>query len=506
MPSERRLHPLSVLFAILGNARSLILPGLLVLVAARGSNLDVWVMLLAIPYALVAVLRYLSFRYELGNDDLVIRTGIVFRNVRHIPYARIHNIGSVETILHRLCDVVEARVETAGGGGKNAEARLQVLSRQAMDELRRSVAEKKRSPAAQAEAMRAVPPVPSAGPAIEAAPGRVLLRLPVEELIVHGIIENRGMVVMAAVWGFFWQFSVQSGWYGAPVLDDSRIRPLVNAFEQAGPPAAMLMGAGLIVVFMISLRIFSIGWALVKLYGFTLTRNDGDLTATCGLFTRVSTAIPARRIQVLTVREGPLHRLLGRVEVRADIVGGSAEEASAAHERLAPLLMADRTGTLLSEVQPGLDLSQVPWQGVHPGAAARIFKKLALVVALASVVLAITLGWTMLALIPLSLPLLRMIARGRARWLGWWVDDRGVFFRSGWLWRRTSAARHDKIQSVGLRESPFDRRRGMATLQIDNAGLSAGSHRIRIPYLDAATARRLHEAIGVRAAQSAFRW
>ena len=453
MPSERRLHPLSVLFAILGNARNLIVPGLFVLVAARGSNLDVWLMLLVIPYTLVAVLRYASFRYELGADDLVIHTGLVFRNVRHIPYMRIHNIGSVETILHRLCGVVEARVETAGGGGRSAEARLQVLSVRAMDELRRSVAEKKGSPAADAVAAAVEEGQPAVRPASGEgrSRGSVLLRLPVEELIVHGIIENRGMVVMAAVWGFFWQLSAQSGWYGVPVLQDAQIRPLVSAFEQAGLAAAALMAAGLIVVFMISLRIFSIAWALVKLYGFTLTRNDGDLTATCGLFTRVSTAIPARRIQVLTVREGPLHRLLGRVEVRADIVGGSADEASAAHERLAPLLMVDRTGPFLAEVQTGLDLSQVPWQGVHPGAAARIFRKLALVVSLASLVLAINLGWAMLALIPLSLPLLRVVARGRARWLGWWVDDRGIFFRSGWLWRRTSAARHDKVQSVGLR-------------------------------------------------------
>ncbi|MGH9868711.1 MAG: PH domain-containing protein [Candidatus Polarisedimenticolia bacterium] len=499
MPSEKRLHPLSPLFMIASNAKSLILPGLLVLVAARGSNLDLWLMLLIIPYALVAILRYATLRYELGPEDLVIRTGLVFRNVRHIPYGRIHNIGSVRNVLHRMGGVAEVRVETAGGGGKKAEAKLQVLSVAAMEELRRQVFERKALAAGEA---------PAAEPVETRVDENVLLRMPVRELLLYGVIENRGMVVMAAAWGFFWQIAWQMGWLdgrGMTVRNED-VRQVTSFIGRSGLAVALLWAAGLVLAFLVSLRIFSIGWALVKLYGFTLARRDKDLITSCGLLTHVFTAIPARRIQVLTVREGPMHRLFGRVEVRADIVGGSPEDASAAHERIAPLVRASDCPDLVRRIQPELDVSSVTWVGVHPRAARRIFKRYVIIMAIASLIIALNAGWPALGLLPLSLPLLWLIARGQARRLGYRVDERGIFFRSGWLWRRASGARHDKVQSVGLNESPFDRRHGMATLVVDNAGMSQSSHKLRVPYLDAAIARHLHDEIEARAARSAFRW
>ena len=56
-------------------------------------------------------------------------------------------------------------------------------------------------------------------------------------------------------------------------------------------------------------------WAVVRLYGFRLTLADDDARSEFGLLTRVATTIPLRRIQVLTVREGPLHRYFERVAV-----------------------------------------------------------------------------------------------------------------------------------------------------------------------------------------------
>jgi putative membrane protein len=243
----------------------------------------------------------------------------------------------------------------------------------------------------------------------------------------------------------------------------------------------------------------------VKLHGFTLRHHDGALSTTCGLLTRVSTAIPARRIQVLTVREGPLHRLFRRVELRADIVGGAPEESSATHERLAPLLRAAAALPLVRRIEPALDLEQVAWSPVHPRAWRRLLVRHTVVAVVAVGVLAANLGWPVLALLPLLAPLLWVLAVRQGRSLGYCVSREGVFFRSGWLWRRTSGARLDKVQTISLVESPFDRRHGMAGLHVDNAGLSHASHRLHIPYLDASIARRLLDELEARTARSAFR-
>ena len=60
------------------------------------------------------------------------------------------------------------------------------------------------------------------------------------------------------------------------------------------------------------MRLLSMAWAVIRLYGFTITRIGDDLRTEFGLLTRVVATIPIQRIQTLTIREGPLHRLFGR--------------------------------------------------------------------------------------------------------------------------------------------------------------------------------------------------
>ena len=71
------------------------------------------------------------------SSELVIRSGLVFRSERHIPYARIQNIDAVQNVLHRLLNVVEVEVET--GGGETSEATMSVLPMAAFHEMRERV-------------------------------------------------------------------------------------------------------------------------------------------------------------------------------------------------------------------------------------------------------------------------------------------------------------------------------------------------------------------------------
>ena len=98
------------------NSKTLLLPGILVLIfASRGGRGELWFMLLFLPALIGALFRYWSYRYRFDRDELMIRQGIVFRSERHIPYARIQNIDLVQNPLHRLFRVAEVRLETTAG-------------------------------------------------------------------------------------------------------------------------------------------------------------------------------------------------------------------------------------------------------------------------------------------------------------------------------------------------------------------------------------------------------
>ena len=127
MQAEQRLHPLSILFRLGAQVRSFAIPGIAVLATAGavGWGWQVWLMPLAIPFAILSVVEYLSFRYRYDAHEMVIRTGFLFRNERHVPYARIQNLHAVQNVFHRLWKVVEVRVET--GGADEPEATMSVL-------------------------------------------------------------------------------------------------------------------------------------------------------------------------------------------------------------------------------------------------------------------------------------------------------------------------------------------------------------------------------------------
>ena len=115
-----------MLFSIGLAAKRLLLPGLIVLVLRPGGQYEIWLMILFVPAVIGGLAKYLSFRYRLGPDELIIREGIVTRNERHVPYARIQNIDLIQNPFHRWFKVAEVRVETASGD--RPEAIMRVLS------------------------------------------------------------------------------------------------------------------------------------------------------------------------------------------------------------------------------------------------------------------------------------------------------------------------------------------------------------------------------------------
>jgi putative membrane protein len=106
----------------------------------------------------------------------------------------------------------------------------------------------------------------------------------------------------------------------------------------------------------------------------------------------------------------------------------------------------------------------------------------------------------------LVLPLLILRARTLARAARYAVTSTTVAVREGWLDRHWRFAEIRKLQAIELRQSPFDRRHGMATLWFDTAGATAREPPLRFRYLPEEDARALARSIGARIAEHRLRW
>jgi putative membrane protein len=84
--------------------------------------------------------------------------------------------------------------------------------------------------------------------------------------------------------------------------------------------------------------------------------------------------------------------------------------------------------------------------------------------------------------------------------------DGAVAIRRGWWTRYTSVARFDRIQSVMLAETPFDRRWEMKRLQIDTAGVGSGGPKLALPYIPARMADEIYETLRTAMTRTELSW
>lgn len=515
MPSDgvrRRLHPASVIFHLAREVKSFGLP-LLVLIFGGGSNDGAWRFLniaLLIPAVIsvgVAVTTYFRFTYEYGEDELIIRSGMFFKNERHIPYTRIQNIDATQNVAHRVLGVYAVTLET--GGGAEAEGTLSVLPAAALTEMRRRVVEERTAPAAPQPEVDA-PVAPAVPP-----PATVLLHMSLRDLMMCGLVRGRGLLLLAAIVGAVFDFGLDSRFdeeVAATAENPKKRGPLVRAigsfFEGVSFNALQLLVGGVVLVTLIVvMRVLSMIYTVQKLFDFTLALQSRELRMTYGSLTRVRATIPVRRIQTLTVQEGPLHRLFGVSSVRADTAGGEANKTAATgREWLAPIIKRADVAGFVRTLMPEVDLESAVWEPPHPRALRRAHVKPLVYAVLASALLVWPLrAW---AILPAALFITMAVLHARLsiKHMGHALAGDIFMFKSGWLWRHITVAPVRKVQAVGILESPFDRRHGMAGLRVDTAGAAGSPHRLNVRFLARDRAGELSAALAGSVAQSPLSW
>src|SRR5690606_23811498 len=167
----RRLHPLTLIFETIRIARHLVLPALAGAISATDDGVAravaVGFGILAIPALVAAVARYVTFRYHVTDDELILDSGVLSRRRRIIPLSRIQNVDVRAKALERICGVASLLIETAGG--KTTEGVLSVLGRAEADALRAKLLASRNDAAVD-----------------DATPVETLARLPTRHLVVAG--------------------------------------------------------------------------------------------------------------------------------------------------------------------------------------------------------------------------------------------------------------------------------------------------------------------------------
>lgn len=486
--AEHRLHPMSWLFVLLAQLKQFIVPLVVLLVLGRGDDNALWPLIGVGVLAMASVWQYFTYRYGVSGDSLVVRSGVFERSLRVIPFARIHNVALEQSLLHRVFGVAEVRLESAGGTKPEAEMRVLRLS----DALALETLVRQRGASTLAPGR--------AGEAIEAT---TLLQLPLGEVLRVGLVSNRGMIVVGAAFAAASQFSPRlipnlfRGW--SEVIFGWAGQQQFGALEYA------LAAISLVLIAIVLLRVFSVLIALLQYYGFTLSEHGRRLTVERGLAARWRTSASRRRIQAWTLREGLLHRWLGRQSLDVDTAVAEQQNQQRALRELAPIATPDTCEALIGRLLPNAQWSQLAWQPLPVHAWWRMFLPIVPWVLLVAALLSWRFGgWGALAL--LWLPWAAFTAYRRARRAGYALGRDLVAVRGGWIDRHWRFAEIDKLQALQLSRSPLDRRFGTASLWLDTAGAGAMAPPLRIRFLPEAEARELYGTLSHTLARRPLRW
>lgn len=497
---EGRLHPLTLIISLLKYGRALVPALALVMFGNRwaGAPLLFFTLIgLAATFA-----KYFSFRYRIENNELITQEGLIEKRQRHIPLERIQEISIEQGLLHRILGVVDAKIETGSGSG--AEASLSVLSRAEADKLRQMVF----AHAAAIRAGKTLPDDAATNDAIFVEPETVVIRrLAVSELVVAGLTSNHLLSALAlagAIWNFADDLLPDAIYARTGKLISREAKHLA---DQGIEWALAVTVAGILAVALIGI-IFSVVGSIVLFFGFTFSRRGDDLQRRYGLLTRRSSSLPRRRIQVLEIEEKALRRLFGWATLRADTSGRGREDSddNKGRDVLLPILPVRDVDELLPGIFPDVSFAETDWQRVSSRAVLRETVETAVVCLVIAAALFFWSGsWW--ALLPLVLvPLAYWLFGFSYRQLGYALSNAYLRTRRGWLGRSTHIVPIHKIQAIEVRQTPFDRWWGMATLTVDTAGQAFTGGGPQINNLPVLEARELAAVLAQRASVTRYKW
>ena len=196
-----------------------------------------------------------------------------------------------------------------------------------------------------------------------------------------------------------------------------------------------------------------VGKRILTQWDFTLTRSATGYRIERGLLSRTSQSIPFARVQGVAIEEPYVWRRLGWQRLEVDVAGYASQgngDSADSSSTLLPIADPVLAAAVLDELVPGArpapdDRVQVP-RRAWPFAPV---------------------GW-------------------RYRWVT--ADDVAFVARSGWLERTTDVVPHARTQSVELRQGPWQRALGLASVEVHTP---KGPVDADGPNLDAADAKRV---------------
>ena len=427
------------------------------------------------------ILFYLNFYFYVTDDEFILKTGYLRKKQLTIPLARIQSVNTKQNFLQQLLNVVTLEIDTAGTAGK--ELKIHALEKSFATELQSLL----RTGKAKSEIIDLTEQVE-----IKDTSEKLILKLTPADLLKIGISQNHfrtGLIILA--FGFQIFQKIQD-------IFAEKVEEYSNELVTFMSGSDLALIIFLIIFFLVISILFSLFRTVFKYFNFKLLKQENVYRIESGLLNKRNVILPYNKIQELNWETGPIKKLFGIYH----LVFKQAVSAQNKKVQLvdAPGCLTEHLNLLKTDLFGEDLLLDIPKINTNNFYFWRLW---------------IIFGWIPVAL---TSPFLY------GEWLFWggailWLSILGGYIflmlrkryfkmngdqiriSKGAISHKLIQMELFKIQSVEFKQTIFQKRRSLASLQLMNA---SGS--MTIPYIDESIAKQIYNYLLYHTEISEKRW
>lgn len=462
-PPFQRLHPLSILLKSLASlGQNLIAIGVLHFSVFDGNFIYSGLAALGLIGLVVGItaLVWSRFTYQIAPKEIRIKSGLLNRNNRSIPFDRIQDVSLEQKPLGRLLGLATVKLETGSGGGE--DGKLEALALQDARMFRDRIRDYKaglldKADLEPAEASEDRPP---------------LFAMDNRRILIAGLFNFS--FILLAILGTIAQnldFLLPGEFFDPRYwIEQISGQEAINGLSTAARIAGIIAAIGsLILVGIVS----GIIRTYIREYGFRLDHvqtGQPGFRRRRGLFTLTDMVMPIHRVQAAIIRTGPIREHFGWHHLKLQSLAG--DPSGQTDHSAAPCASAAEIAPVLKKSAISQPPGDLRFQDVD---AAFWWRSAALfIVSLTTGALIagsqVHPGFYALTLLAVPAVLLMILNWRRHEFA---LTETQLFVRKGWWRRKFTILPLRKVQTVDVSQSPLDHPLGLANITVGVAGGSA---------------------------------
>ncbi len=427
------------------------------------------------------ILFYLNFYFYVTDDEFILKTGYLRKKQLTIPLARIQSVNTKQNILQQLLNVVTLEIDTAGTAAK--ELKIHALEKPFATELQNLL----RAGKAKNEIIDSTEQIE-----IKESAEKLILKLTPADLLKIGISQNHfrtGLIILA---------------FGFQIFQKIQDIFAEKAEEYSNELVTFMSGSNLalivflIIFFLVVSILFSLFRTVFKYFDFKLLKQENAYRIEAGLVNKRNVVLPYNKIQELNWETGPIKKLFGIYH----LVFKQAVSAQNKRVQLvdAPGCLTEHLNLLKTDLFGDDELKDIPKIYTNK----YYFR-----------ILWIIIGWIPVTLVSPFLFTEWLFWIGAVVWLlisagysflilkkrYFKMNSDQIRISKGAISHKFTQMELFKIQSVEFKQTIFQKRRSLASLQLMNA---SGS--MTIPYIDESIAKQIYNYLLYHTEISEKRW